>query len=108
MERTGAPRVDARAAPVRPSRAPDRRTVRGSASSGGASMPHPLVVRPDRDAFDRLAADWPLVPVWAELLADVATPVSVFPVVAGGGPWVLRCAGGVLLRLGPVFLLFSC
>src|SRR2546427_11859454 len=100
MERTGAPRVDARAAPVRPSRAPDRRTVRGSASSGGASMPHPLVVRPDRDAFDRLAADWPLVPVWAELLADVATPVSVFPVVAGGGPGVLVRAGGRPERWG--------
>jgi anthranilate synthase component 1 len=52
-------------------------------------MAHPLVVRPDRDAFDRLAADWPLVPVWAELLADVATPVSVFPAVAGDGPGIL-------------------
>src|SRR3989441_855868 len=89
MVRTGAPRVDARAAPVRPSRAPDRCTVRGSASSGGASMAHPLVVRPGRGAFDRLAADWPLVPVWAELLADVATPVSVFPAVAGDGPGIL-------------------
>src|SRR6476660_2504862 len=52
-------------------------------------MDHPLVVRPDRDTFDRLAADWPLVPVWAELLADVATPVSVCPAVAGDGPGVL-------------------
>src|SRR5947207_9346481 len=60
-----------------------------SASSGGASLDHPLVVRPDRDAFDRLAASWPLVPVWAELLADVATPVSVFPALAGDGPGIL-------------------
>src|SRR6478752_593571 len=52
-------------------------------------MDHPLVVRPDRDTFDRLAADWPLVPVWAELLADVATPVSVFPAMAGRGPGIL-------------------
>ena len=52
-------------------------------------MAHPFVVRPGRDAFDRLAADWPLVPVWAELLADVATPVSVFPAVAGDGPGIL-------------------
>ena len=48
-------------------------------------MAHRLVVRPDRDAFDRLAADWPLVPVWAELLSDIATPVSAFPAVAGDG-----------------------
>ena len=52
-------------------------------------MDHPLVVRPDREAFDRLAADWPLVPVWAELLADVATPVSAFPAVAEDGPGIL-------------------
>ena len=52
-------------------------------------MAHPLAVRPDRDAFDRLAASWPLVPVWAELLADVATPVSVFPALAGDGPGIL-------------------
>src|SRR6266516_407562 len=52
-------------------------------------MAHPLAGRPDRDAFDRLAASWPLVPVWAELLADVATPVSVFPALAGDGPGIL-------------------
>jgi anthranilate synthase component 1 len=46
-------------------------------------------VRPDRDAFDRLAAEHPLVPVWAELLADVATPVGLFPAVAGDGPGIL-------------------
>src|SRR5213595_3355252 len=85
MDRTGVARVDARATPVRRSRAPDRCTVRGSVSSGGAPMAHRLVVRPDREAFDRLAADWPLVPVWAELLSDIATPVSAFPAVAGDG-----------------------
>src|SRR5436190_1120023 len=89
MDRTGVARVDARATPVRRSRAPDRCTVRGSVSSGGAPMAHRLVVRPDRDAFDRLAADWPLVPVWAELLSDIATPVSAFPAVAGDGPGIL-------------------
>jgi anthranilate synthase component 1 len=30
-----------------------------------------------------------MVPVWAELLADVSTPVGVFPAVAGDGPGVL-------------------
>ncbi len=48
-----------------------------------------LQVRPDRDVFERLAADWPLVPVWAELLADVATPVALFDAVAGAGPGIL-------------------
>lgn len=48
-----------------------------------------LQVRPDRDVFERLAADWPLVPVWAELLADVATPVGLFDAVAGAGPGIL-------------------
>jgi anthranilate synthase component 1 len=48
-----------------------------------------LQVRPDRATFDRLAADWPLVPVWAELLADVATPVGLFPALAGDGPGIL-------------------
>jgi len=48
-----------------------------------------LQVRPDRDEFDRLAATWPLVPVWAELLADVATPVGLFHALAGDGPGIL-------------------
>jgi anthranilate synthase component 1 len=48
-----------------------------------------LQVRPDREGFDRLAAEWPLVPVWAELLADVATPVGLFPAVAADGPGIL-------------------
>src|SRR6058998_611343 len=48
-----------------------------------------LRVKPDREAFDALARDWALVPVWAELLADVATPVGLFPALAGGGPGIL-------------------
>lgn len=46
-------------------------------------------IRPDRATFDRLATEWPLVPVWAELLADVGTPVGLFPAIAGQGPGVL-------------------
>ncbi len=46
-------------------------------------------VRPDRDTFERLARDWPLVPIWTELLADVSTPVGVFPALAGDGPGIL-------------------
>ena len=48
-----------------------------------------LRLRPDRDAFDALAREWPLVPVWAELLADVSTPVGLFAAIAGDGPGVL-------------------
>jgi anthranilate synthase component 1 len=44
-----------------------------------------LPVQPDRQAFDALAGRWPLVPVWTELLADVSTPVAIFPSLAGGG-----------------------
>ena len=43
-------------------------------------------VRPDRETFDALAAEWPLVPMWTELLADVSTPVGLFPALAGHGP----------------------
>lgn len=46
-------------------------------------------VRPDRATFDGLAAEWPLVPVWAELLADVCTPVGLFPALADDGPGLL-------------------
>jgi anthranilate synthase component 1 len=48
-----------------------------------------LHIRPERGEFDRLASSWPLVPVWAELLADVATPVGLFPALAGDGHGVL-------------------
>ena len=48
-----------------------------------------LQIRPDREAFDTLAASWPLVPVWAELLADVSTPVGLFPGLVADGPGIL-------------------
>jgi anthranilate synthase component I len=49
----------------------------------------PLQVRPDRETFDALAREWPLVPLWTELLADVSTPVGLFPSLAGEGAGVL-------------------
>ena len=48
-----------------------------------------LQIRPDRETFDSLALEWPLVPVWTELLADVSTPVGLFPTLAGDGPGVV-------------------
>jgi anthranilate synthase component I len=49
----------------------------------------PLQVRPDRETFASLAREWPLVPVWAELLSDVSTPVGLYPALVGSGPGVL-------------------
>ena len=46
-------------------------------------------IEPDRETFETLSDRWPLVPVWAELLADVSTPVGLFPALAGDGPGVL-------------------
>jgi anthranilate synthase component 1 len=48
-----------------------------------------LQIRPDRATFDALASEWPLVPVWAELLSDVSTPVGLFPALASDGPGLL-------------------
>jgi anthranilate synthase component I len=48
-----------------------------------------LAIRPDRNGFDALGREWALVPMWAELLADVSTPVGLFPSVAGAGPGIL-------------------
>ncbi len=48
-----------------------------------------LQIRPDPATFDALVADWPLVPVWAELLSDVSTPVGLFPSLAADGPGLL-------------------
>ncbi len=48
-----------------------------------------LRIRPDRAWFDALASEWPMVPVWAELLADVSTPVGLFPALAGDGPGLM-------------------
>jgi anthranilate synthase component I len=59
-----------------------------SSEEQGSRAPR-LAVHPDREAFDALAREWALVPVWAELLADVSTPVGLFPTVAGEGPGIL-------------------
>lgn len=48
-----------------------------------------LHVHPDRPAFDALASEWPMVPVWAELLSDVSTPVGIFPSLVGDGAGIL-------------------
>jgi anthranilate synthase component I len=48
-----------------------------------------MEVRPGRPEFDALASEWPLVPVWTELLADVSTPVGLFPTLAGDGPGLI-------------------
>jgi anthranilate synthase component 1 len=48
-----------------------------------------LRIGPDRESFDALAAEWPLVPVWAELLSDVSTPVGLFPSLTTEGPGLL-------------------
>ncbi len=52
-------------------------------------MDAPLEIQPSRETFDALAAEWPLVPMWAELLADVSTPVGLFPALAGAGSGIL-------------------
>jgi anthranilate synthase component 1 len=48
-----------------------------------------LKIEPNRRTFDELAGRFALVPVWAELLADVSTPVGLFPALAGDGPGIL-------------------
>jgi anthranilate synthase component 1 len=48
-----------------------------------------LRIRPDRATFEDLARAWPMVPVWAELLADTCTPVGAFGAIAADGPGVL-------------------
>ncbi len=46
-------------------------------------------IRPDPATFARLAQAWPMVPVWAELTADVSTPVGLFPALTQEGPGAL-------------------
>jgi anthranilate synthase component 1 len=48
-----------------------------------------LPIRPSEDEFRALTADWPMVPVWTELLADVSTPVGIFPALVADGPGIL-------------------
>ena len=44
-----------------------------------------LRVRPTFDEFRALARDYTVVPVWAELLADLDTPVSAYLKLVGDG-----------------------
>ncbi len=44
---------------------------------------------PSREEFDRLAAEYPVVPVFREILADLETPVSAFRKLAAEGSAVL-------------------
>src|SRR3979411_1097425 len=37
---------------------------------------------PSRAEFERLASDYPVVPVWREVIADLETPVSAFSKLA--------------------------
>ncbi len=46
-------------------------------------------IRPSRDEFRSLAAQYTVVPVWAELLADLETPVAAFAQLVGDGPGFL-------------------
>ena len=43
------------------------------------------LIKPSREEFAQLAAQHGVVPVWAELLADLETPVSVFAKLVGEG-----------------------
>jgi anthranilate synthase component 1 len=47
------------------------------------------VLRPTREEFHALAAEYTVVPVWRELLADLATPVSIFARLVGDEPGFL-------------------
>ena len=42
-----------------------------------------MQIRPDFDEFAALAAEHTVVPVWAEVLADLTTPVAAFARVVG-------------------------
>ena len=44
-----------------------------------------LTIRPSRAEFHQLAADHTVVPVWAELLADLETPVAAYAKLVGDG-----------------------
>ena len=44
---------------------------------------------PDRREFHRLAAEWTVVPVWRELVADLITPVAAFVRTVGREPGFL-------------------
>lgn len=46
-------------------------------------------LQPSRDEFHRLAAEHTVVPVWAEVLADLETPVAAFAKLVGDRPGFL-------------------
>ena len=46
-------------------------------------------VRPSRDEFRAMAREFTVVPVWAELLADLETPVAAYAKLVGDGPGFL-------------------
>ena len=46
-------------------------------------------ISPDRREFHRLAAEWTVVPVWRELVADLTTPVAAFVRTVGDEPGFL-------------------
>ena len=52
-------------------------------------MTQPLVVRPSREEFHALAAEYTVVPVWVEVLADLETPVAAFAKLVGDEPGFL-------------------
>ncbi len=47
------------------------------------------MVEPSREEFHRLAAEYTVVPVWRELLADLVTPVAAFARIVGDEPGFL-------------------
>jgi len=47
------------------------------------------MLRPGREEFKRLAADYTVVPVWREVLADLITPVAAFARCVGDEPGFL-------------------
>jgi anthranilate synthase component 1 len=46
----------------------------------------PLEIKPDRATFHRLCAEGNIVPVYADLMADIETPVSAYAKVKAAGP----------------------
>ena len=48
-----------------------------------------MLLRPSRDEFHSLAHDHTVVPVWAEVLGDLETPVAAYAKLVGDGPGFL-------------------
>ena len=92
------------AAPL--TRRPSTHPSPGPHVRGFASGEMDLQVRPTREAFDRLAADWPLVPVWTEAPRRRGDPGRAVRVGGGRGSGdaagvrrkALRTMGALLVR----------